>query len=249
MVEDVARAYSKVNVPVADFGLSSALTVALTSTAPAARVAARSAPRTDAAPRRRNVRGFTAMNYAHALICSSGWWARIVERELLPWGLAGVDLGADALEIGPGFGATTRVLARDARALTVLELDHGYCERLRRGLPASVEVVEGDATQMPFDDARFSGVVCFTMLHHVPSAELQDRLLAEVSRVLAPGGVFAGTDSIGDSRSFRLLHLRDTLVPVAPGGLAARIERAGLIDPKVDAAKRSFRFRARKPAP
>src|SRR5437588_1246207 len=189
------------------------------------------------------------MNYAHALICSSGWWARTVERELLPWGLAGVDLGADVLEIGPGFGATTNVLARDARPLTVLELDHGYCERLRRGLPASVEVVEGDATQMPFDDARFSGVVCFTMLHHVPSTELQDRLLGEVSRVLAPGGVFAGTASIGDSRSFRLLHLRDTLVPVARGGLAARIESAGLVEPQVDAAKRSFRFRARKPLP
>ena len=66
--------------------------------------------------------------------------------------------------------------------------------------------------------------------------------------MLAPGGVFAGTDSIGRSRSFRLLHLRDTLVPVAPEGFAARIERLGLEEPRVDAASRSFRFRARKPA-
>jgi SAM-dependent methyltransferase len=189
------------------------------------------------------------MNYAHALICSSGWWARTVERELLPWGLAGVDLGDEVLEVGPGFGATTKVLARALRSLTVLELDPRYCARLRRELPADVEVVEGDGTAMPFGDARFSGVVCFTMLHHIPTAELQDRLIGEVSRVLAPGGVFAGTDSIGSSRSFRLLHLRDTLVPVAPHGLAGRIERAGLADPRVDAARRSFRFRARKPSP
>jgi SAM-dependent methyltransferase len=187
------------------------------------------------------------MNYAHALICSSGWWARTVERELLPWGLSGIDLGDEVLEIGPGFGATTKVLASRTRSLTVLERDPGYCERLRRELPAEVAVVEGDATRMPFDDGRYSGVVCFTMLHHVPSLDLQDRLIGEVGRVLSAGGVFAGTDSIGVSRSFRLLHVRDTLVPVPPDGLAGRIEGAGLVEPRVDAAQRSFRFRAYKP--
>src|SRR2546429_1555688 len=45
-----------------------------------------------------------------------------------------------------------------------------------------VEVVQGDATEMPFGDGRFSGVLAFTMLHHVPSRERQDTLLAEVSR-------------------------------------------------------------------
>jgi hypothetical protein len=85
------------------------------------------------------------------------------------------------------------------------------------------------------------------MLHHVPSAELQDRLIGEAARVLAPGGVFAGTDSIGSSAGFKLLHLRDTLVPVPPKELARRIERAGLTDATVDEARTSFRFRAFKP--
>ena len=187
------------------------------------------------------------MNHAHALICSSGWWARTVERELLPWGLAGVPLDGEVLEIGPGFGATTQVLVRRAPSLTVLEREPRYCERLRRKLPAEVAVVAGDATEMPFEDGRFSSVVCFTMLHHVPSAELQDRLIGEVTRVLEPGGVFAGTDSIGRSRSFRLLHIRDTLVPVPPEGLARRLQAAGLNEPRVDVAARSFRFSARKP--
>src|SRR5271155_2134831 len=131
------------------------------------------------------------MNWVHGVICSSGWWERTVERELLPWGLSGVDLGDDTLEIGPGFGATTRVLARRARSLTVLELAHSYCERLRLKLDDDVEIVQADATAMPFADGRFSSVVCFTMLHHVPSLELQNRLLAEASRVLRAGGVFA----------------------------------------------------------
>jgi SAM-dependent methyltransferase len=86
------------------------------------------------------------------------------------------------------------------------------------------------------------------MLHHIPSPALQNQLLAEVSRVLRPGGVFAGTDSLGTGRAFKLLHVRDTLVPVAPRQLSARMERAGLAEPRVDIGDRSFRFRARKPS-
>jgi ubiquinone/menaquinone biosynthesis C-methylase UbiE len=186
------------------------------------------------------------VNWAHKVVCSSGWWGRTVERKLLPWGLAGVDIGGDVLEVGPGFGATTRVLARRAGSLTVVELSERYCEHLRGTLPGDVEIVQADATVMPFADARFSGVVCFTMLHHVPSQELQNRLLAEVSRVLRAGGVFAGTDSLGTGRTFKLLHVRDTLVPVAPGELPGRMESAGLIEPRVETAGSSFRFRARR---
>jgi ubiquinone/menaquinone biosynthesis C-methylase UbiE len=186
------------------------------------------------------------MNRAHALLCSSGWWARTVERELLPWGLKEVQLGEDVLEIGPGFGATTRLLARRDGQLSVLELEQDYCERLRRVLPGRVTVEQGDATQMPFPDGRFSAVVCFTILHHLPSAELQDRLLAEATRVLRDGGVFAGTDSLGTGRLFKLLHVHDTLVPVSPDGLSERLEGAGLADPSIELGGRSFRFRAHK---
>jgi len=38
---------------------------------------------------------------------------------------------------------------------------------------SNVQVIEGDATEMPFADSHFSGAVSFTMLHHVPSRELQ----------------------------------------------------------------------------
>jgi 16S rRNA A1518/A1519 N6-dimethyltransferase RsmA/KsgA/DIM1 with predicted DNA glycosylase/AP lyase activity len=96
------------------------------------------------------------MNRLHAVICSSGRWQRIVERELIPWALAHLEPGDDVLEIGPGFGATTSVLAGRPGALTVLELEPRYCERLRRELPGSVTVVQGDATAMPFADASQS---------------------------------------------------------------------------------------------
>jgi SAM-dependent methyltransferase len=188
------------------------------------------------------------LNRVHGLICSSRWWARTVDRELLPWGLRGVELGDDVLEIGPGFGATTSVLARRPGSLSVLELEPSYCERLRRKLDGRVEITQGDATSMPFPGGRFSAVLSFTMLHHLPSGERQDRLFAEVARVLRPGGVFAGTDSLGTGSLFRLLHVGDTLVPVDPGTLPERLLAAGLAEPRVQLGGRSFRFSASKAA-
>jgi ubiquinone/menaquinone biosynthesis C-methylase UbiE len=187
------------------------------------------------------------MNRVHNLLCSSGWWERRVNDKLVPWGLEGVQLGDDVLEVGPGFGATTRLLVKMAPRLTVVELEPGYCARLRAELRDEVEVVQGDATELPFEDGRFSTVLCFTMLHHIPAAELQDRAFAQIARVLAPGGTFAGTDSIGTGTLFKLIHLGDTLLPVDPSALPARLRAAGLTEPQVERRDGSFRFRARNP--
>jgi len=106
-------------------------------------------------------------------------------------------------------------------------------------------VVSGDGAAMPFPDGRFSSVVCFTMLHHIPSKALQDKLFAEVARVLHPGGRFAGSDSRRSLR-FRLVHVFDTMVVVDPATLPGRLSAAGLVDVHIDVSK-SMRFRARKP--
>jgi ubiquinone/menaquinone biosynthesis C-methylase UbiE len=188
------------------------------------------------------------MNRVHNLLCSSRWWARRVEGELLPWGLEGIDLGDEVLEVGPGFGATTRVLSALPGKLSVLELDRRYCERLRAELGDAVAVTQGDATKLPFADASFSAAVCFTMLHHIPSRALQDRALSEIARVLRPGGTFAGTDSLGTGAIFKLIHVGDTLVPLDPGELPSRLAAAGLTEPQVRRGGRSFRFRAHKPS-
>jgi ubiquinone/menaquinone biosynthesis C-methylase UbiE len=132
--------------------------------------------------------------------------------------------------------------------LTALELEPAYCERLRSDLGDRVEVVQGDATRLPFDDARFSAVVCFTMLHHIPQAELQDRVFASVARVLRPGGTFAGTDSVGTGWLFRAIHVGDVLRPIDPDGLPERLQTAGLAETRVQRGGRSFRFSALKPA-
>ena len=187
------------------------------------------------------------MNRVHNVLCSSGWWARRAEHELIPFGVDGIDLGDDVLEIGPGFGATTRVLAGRVSQLTAVELDTGYCERLQAELAGAVTVIQGDATRLPFADGRFSAVLCFTMLHHIPSVAEQDRAFVEIARVLRPGGTFAGTDSIGTGWLFHAIHIGDTLNLIDPDTLPTRLHGAGLATVEVKRGARSFRWRAAKP--
>jgi SAM-dependent methyltransferase len=184
------------------------------------------------------------MNRLHRWYCSSNPWHRIVEEKLLPWVLRGADLGADVLELGPGPGVTTDVLRRRVARLTSVEVDARLASALHARLHnTNVQVLRGDATALDLPDASFSGAIACTMLHHVPSRQLQDRLFAEVRRVLRPAGLFVGSDSLS-SPFFRLVHAFDTLVPVEPSGLTARLEAAGFRAVQVEIAGRSFRFRA-----
>jgi len=187
------------------------------------------------------------MNLIHRWLCRSGGWRKTVETEILPWVLNGVDLGSDVLEVGPGPGITTDLLRPRIDRMMGIEVDPALAKSLSARLQGTnVNIIQGDATRMPFEDARFSGAVCFTMLHHVPSPELQDRLLREVRRVLQPGGCFVGVDS-RQSLAMLLIHIRDTLVPVDPDGFAARLEASGFIDVQVESNPSRFRFQARRP--
>ena len=188
------------------------------------------------------------MNLAHRWLCRSASWRKVVETHIFPWVLDGLDLGRNVLEVGPGPGVTTDLLRKRVERLTCVEIDPAFAHSLARRMAGqNATVVCQDATAMSFPDATFDGAVSFTMLHHVRSEALQNRLLGEVARVLRPGGVFAGTDSLA-SRSLRLLHLFDTMVPVDPSLFPDRLRVAGFEDVQVDVLKPyAFRFRARKP--
>ena len=185
------------------------------------------------------------MNRYHRRRCRSRGWSDFMAGTVLPHALDGLDLGRRVLELGPGYGASTRPLAARARSLTVLEHDPLLAARLRAEL-GTVRVVTGDATSLGFGAGSFSAVVCFTMLHHLPGAAAQDRLFAEAARVLRPGGVFAGTDSRPSLR-WRLIHLGDVCTPVDPGTLPGRLGAAGFTRVAVDANERLVRFAAYAP--
>lgn len=188
------------------------------------------------------------MNLFHRRYCRSDRWARLMQDRVLPWALEGLDLGDDVLEIGPGPGVTTDWLRSRVPHITAIEIDHKLATSLRQRLEGTnVTVVEGDGTALQLPDATFSAAVCFTMLHHVPSGELQDRLLAEACRVLRPGGIFAGFDST-PNLAWNLAHLFDTRVPVDPSTFNQRLQAAGFVDAKVVSGRSGFSFRARKPS-
>lgn len=186
------------------------------------------------------------MNLLHRWLCRSDRWRRTIAQRL-PWVIGDVDFGPNVLEIGPGPGLTTDLLRSLVPRLTALEIDANLAASLRsRSKGSNVQVIDGDATEMPFGDSRFSGVVSFTMLHHVPSQELQNKLLSEVLRVLKPGGVFVGSDSL-QNWFMKIIHIGDTLVPVSPDTFGARLKSAGFEVLEVQKNSQAFRFRARRP--
>jgi SAM-dependent methyltransferase len=186
------------------------------------------------------------MNEKHLALCSSAEWAEAVQRWIIPWVLDGVDLGDDVLEVGPGPGLTTDVLRARVHNLTAIELDPDLAGALAVRLSGTnVDVVCADATASGLPAGGFSGATCFTMLHHLPSVERQDALFSEVQRLLRPGGVLAGTDSL-DGPEFRELHVGDVCVPVEPNTLMDRLAAASYVDIQVDTNDYGVRFRARK---
>jgi ubiquinone/menaquinone biosynthesis C-methylase UbiE len=187
------------------------------------------------------------MNRLHHWLCRSNHWRTAIQQRV-PWALGDTDLGSDVLELGPGPGLTTDLLRTSVKQLTALELDPKLAGALTARLRGSnVRVVEGDATEMPFGASEFSAAVSFTMLHHVPSPELQNKVLREVCRVLKPGGFFVGSDSL-QSWSMRIIHIGDTLLPIDPETFGGRLQSAGFEGPEIEQNSKAFRFRARRPA-
>lgn len=187
------------------------------------------------------------MNEAHLELCASDEWAETVRTWVIPGTLEGLDLGDDVVEIGPGPGRTTELLRHLVPRLTAVEVDADLADALAARLGGgNVEVVHADARALPLPDGRFSAALCFTMLHHVPSPADQDRLLAEMARVLRPGAWLAGQDS-RDSPEWRELHVGDVCVPVDPDTLPGRLKEVGFTDIDVRVNEFAVTFRARKP--
>lgn len=189
------------------------------------------------------------MNDAHLELLRSDGWRDVLRDMAFPFtfeGMAIADLGDHVLEVGPGPGLATELLRAELGGLTALEFDPALAAELGARLGPRVVVVEGDATRMPFDDGRFSGVASFTMLHHVPTADAQDLLFSEVRRVLRRGGLFVANDSVA-SADLAALHDGDTYNPIDPGTLPGRLRAAGFVDVAVRANDFAFAIRARAP--
>lgn len=187
------------------------------------------------------------MNEYHLQMLASPRWAQMLEHHLLPWVASVADLGDDVLEVGPGPGLTTDLLRVRTARLTAVEIDPVLARRLAERLAGStVEVINGSAAETGFPDGRFSAAACFGVLHHVPTAAEQDRIFAELLRVLRPGGVLVASDGY-DNEGTRKAHEDDLFVPLDPDELPSRLQAAGFTGVGVERGEYDFRFHARKP--
>ena len=84
------------------------------------------------------------------------------------------------------------------------------------------------------------------MLHHVPTAELQNRVFGEVARVLRPGGQFVAADSCA-TEDLAALHVDDIYNPIDPAGLADRLAAAGFVDVNLRSDAERWAVHARTP--
>jgi ubiquinone/menaquinone biosynthesis C-methylase UbiE len=167
------------------------------------------------------------MNENHARVCTSPEWAQYIQTTVLPALTRDIDLGGRMLEIGPGPGAATEWLRTRVAALAAIEVDEAAAAQLtERYAGANVEIVTGSADRLSYPAESFDSVGCFTMLHHVPTLALQNKILAEALRVLRPGGVLIGSDSLASS-DLHHFHADDTYNPVDPASLLSRLQTVG----------------------
>jgi ubiquinone/menaquinone biosynthesis C-methylase UbiE len=97
--------------------------------------------------------------------------------------------GASVLELGCGKADKTRLVAQTAASVLALEVDPiQLAANQASDTPANVRFEFGGAENIPAADSSVDIVMMFKSLHHVPT-ELMDAALAEIRRVLKPGGV------------------------------------------------------------
>jgi len=167
------------------------------------------------------------MNENHARVCTSPEWAQHIQTDILPVVTAGVDLGKEMLEIGPGPGAATEWLRHKVERLIAIEVDEDAAALLaERYVGTNVEIVTGSGAELGYPDESFDSVGSFTMLHHVPTQALQNKILAEAFRVLRPGGVLIGSDSLA-SDDLHHFHADDTYNPIEPSSVLTRLQMIG----------------------
>lgn len=101
--------------------------------------------------------------------------------------------GMNVLEVGCAHGVGTQILLDgwNAKKVYAMDLDEDMLKKARKRLASyskdRLELHIGDVTRIDVPDQSYDAVVNFAAIHHVPDWQ---SALAEISRVLKPGGLF-----------------------------------------------------------
>jgi SAM-dependent methyltransferase len=136
--------------------------------------------------------------------------------------------GRRVLEVGCGLGAMAALWARQGARVSAVDLSPQAVDLTRRRL--AFQELDGDihaanAQALPFADGAFGYAYSWGVLHHAPGLE---RSIAEMMRVLEPGGGFGMMLYNRDSLLYRYLiqyvegFLHDEARHLSALGLASR---------------------------
>ena len=141
--------------------------------------------------------------------------------------------GAYILELGCGAAEKTRLIAEklNVAKITAVEIDPiQHKKNLQIADMPKTEFKSYGAQDIPEADEAFDVVMMFKSLHHVPG-ESMDQALAEISRVLKPGGVAYFSEPVfaGDfNEIIRLFHDEEAVRLQAFNALGRAIEEGVL---------------------
>lgn len=157
-----------------------------------------------------------------------GVWSRRVGEPFLDW--LALPRGGRWVDVGCGNGAFTELLIERVAPSSVDGLDPAAAQiahAIARLEGPSTRFAVGDAMALPFDDAAFDAAAMALVLHFVPDPA---RAVAEMARVVAPGGLVAAYtwDVVGGGFPYAgLQEAMDELgLPAArhPSAEASRLE-------------------------
>lgn len=134
-----------------------------------------------------------------------------------------------ALDVGTGAGEFALVLAPLVREVVGVDIVPELLDQARARAPANMQLVEADATRLPFPPGSFDLVCCARTFHHTPRPEL---IVAELTRVLRPGGTMLVVDQIAPIDPLAALELNRFEVARDPSTtrILADVDLRGLFD-------------------
>jgi SAM-dependent methyltransferase len=126
------------------------------------------------------------------------------------------------IDVGCGTGSLTFLIPDRANISTVEAIDYEeqFVDALRqRNTDPRISARQGDACAIPFRENEFDRALCMLVLHFVSTP---DRAVAEMFRVVRPGGTIAATvwDTFGGMPSQRMFW--DTFTAIEPTALSRR---------------------------
>ncbi|GAB6124672.1 C-GCAxxG-C-C family (seleno)protein [Humidesulfovibrio idahonensis] len=165
----------------------------------------------------------------------SGFFPESVREKALA--LAGIGAGngpgLTAADLGAGAGFVTQALLGAGLAVFAVDQSPEMLAELRKrfGAAGRLTVLEGEAGRLPLPDASVDFVFANMFLHHVDDPQ---GAIAEMARILRPGGRLVITDLDSHSHGFLLTEHHDRWPGFARADVSAWLQRAGLADAAVD---------------